>query len=63
MKKKTTQAIEAPLGAERFTISMTPTESEAYTWLSVHVFHDTRYQVVAILKDGDKIAVEFLRLQ
>lgn len=63
MTKKTQKAIEAPAGAERFTASMTPAESKAFTWLSVHVFNGVRYQVVAILKDGTGVTVEFLRLQ
>ncbi len=63
MAKKTQKTIEAPAGAERFTASMAPTEANGYAWLSVHVFNNVRYQVVAILNDGNSVSVEFLRLQ
>lgn len=66
MPKKTkppTTAIEAPKDAERFTAEMTPAQAKKYPLLSIHKFNDDKYGVVAIMNAGDKVNIEFLRLQ
>ena len=62
-KTKSQMTIQALTGVERVTQTLTAAEADKYPLLSVHRFGETNYKIVAITLNGEKIDIEFVRMQ